>query len=109
MNVRLYILQRGSAALMLPLVLLHLGIIFYASRRGLSAADIFARTRGSLFWGSFYAAFVVAAATHAAIGVRSIAAEWIGLRGAALEVWMWSFGLLLATLGFIAVAAVVLA
>jgi len=108
-NVRLYILQRGSAALMVPLVLLHLGVIFYASARGLSAADIFARTRGSLFWGSFYAAFVVAAATHAAIGVRSIAAEWTSLRGAALEVLMWSFGLLLAALGFIAVAAVVLA
>jgi fumarate reductase subunit C len=108
-NVRLYILQRGSAALMLPLVLLHLGVIFYASRRGLSAADIFARTRGSLFWGSFYAAFVVAAATHAAIGVRSIAAEWTSLRGAALAGVMWSFGVLLAALGFIAVAAVVLA
>jgi fumarate reductase subunit C len=108
-NVRLYLLQRGSAAVMLPLVLLHLGIIFYASRHGLSAADILARTRGSLFWGTVYAAFVVAAATHAAIGVRVIAAEWTGLRGAALEVGMWSFGLLLATLGLIAVAAVVLA
>jgi fumarate reductase subunit C len=108
-NVRLYLLQRGSAAVMLPLVLLHLGVIFYASRRGLSAADILGRTRGSLFWGTFYAAFVVAAATHAAIGVRVIAAEWTGLRGAALEVGMWSFGLLLAALGLVAVAAVVLA
>lgn len=109
MNVRLYLLQRGSAAVLLPLVLLHLGVIFYASRRGLSAADILARTRGSLFWGTFYAAFVIAAATHAAIGVRVIAAEWTGLRGLALEVGMWSFGLLLAALGLIAVAAVVLA
>jgi fumarate reductase subunit C len=108
-NVRLYLLQRGSAAVMLPLVLLHLGVIFYASRRGLSAADILGRTRGSLFWGTFYAAFVVAAATHAAIGMRVIAAEWTGLRGAALEVGMWSFGLLLAALGLVAVAAVVLA
>jgi fumarate reductase subunit C len=108
-NVRLYLLQRGSAAVMLPLVLLHLAVIFYASRRGLSAADILGRTRGSLFWGTFYAAFVVAAATHAAIGMRVIAAEWTGLRGAALEVGMWSFGLLLAALGLVAVAAVVLA
>jgi succinate dehydrogenase subunit C len=108
-NVRLYLLQRGSAAVMLPLVLLHLGVIFYASRRGLSAADILARTRGSLFWGTSYAAFVVAAATHAAIGVRVIAAEWAGWRGGTLEVGMWSFGLLLAALGLIAVAAVVLA
>ena len=109
MNVRLYILQRGSAALMAPLVLVHLGVIFYASRHGVSAADLLARTRGSLFWGSFYATFVVAAATHAAIGVRIIAAEWVGLRGATLELGMWSFGVLLAALGFTAVAAVVLA
>ena len=109
MNVRLYVLQRGSAALMLPLVLLHLAVIFYASSHHLSAADIFARTRGSAFWGTFYAVFVVAAAIHAAIGVRVIAAEWAALRGAALDVVMWSFGLLLAALGLTAVAAVVLA
>jgi fumarate reductase subunit C len=107
-NVRLYLLQRGSAALMAPLVVLHVGVVFYASRRGLSAADIFARTRGSLFWGAFYAAFVVTAATHAAIGLRIIAAEWTGLRGTALEICTWSFGLLLAALGFTAVVAVVL-
>jgi fumarate reductase subunit C len=108
-NVRLYVLQRGSAALMLPLVLLHLAVIFYASSHDLSAADIFARTRGSAFWGTFYAVFVVAAAIHAAIGVRVIAAEWAGLRGAAPALVMWSFGLLLAALGLTAVAAVVLA
>ena len=73
MNVRLYVLQRATAALMAPLLLIHLGVIFYASSHGLSAADILARTRGSLLWGAFYAAFVVAAATHAAIGVRTIA------------------------------------
>ena len=109
MNVRLYVLQRGSAALMTPLVLLHLAVIFYASSHDLSAAEIFARTRGSAFWGTFYAVFVVSAATHAAIGVRVIAGEWVGLRGAALDLVMWSFGLLLAALGLTAVAAVVLA
>jgi fumarate reductase subunit C len=108
-NVRLYVLQRGSAALMAPLVLVHLAVIFYASSHDLSAADIFARTRGSAFWGTFYAVFVVAAAIHAAIGVRVIVAEWVGLRGAAPDLVMWSFGLLLAALGLTAVAAVVLA
>lgn len=108
MNVRLYVLQRASAALMAPLLLLHLAVIFYASSRGLSAADILARTRGSLFWAVFYAAFVVAAATHAAIGVRVIASEWTRWRGGALEALMWACGLLLAGLGLTAVAAVVL-
>jgi fumarate reductase subunit C len=108
-NVRLYVLQRGSAALMMPLVLVHLAVIFYASSHDLSAADIFARTRGSAFWGTFYALFVAAAAIPTAIGVRVIVAEWGGLRGAAPDLVMWSFGLLLAALGLTAVAAVVLA
>ena len=48
MNVRLYVWQRLTAAIMLPLVLLHIAVIFYASRKGMSAADILARTRGSI-------------------------------------------------------------
>ena len=48
MNVRLYVWQRATAALMVPLLLVHLAVIFYATRKGLSAADILARTRGSV-------------------------------------------------------------
>jgi fumarate reductase subunit C len=106
-SVRLYLLQRLSAAVMAPLLLVHLGLIFYASSRGLSAANILQRTQGSMLWGAFYAAFVVAAATHAAIGVRVIAAEWTGLQKSGLEILMWSCGLVLAALGLTAVAAVV--
>ncbi len=108
MNVRLYILQRLSAAIMAPLLLVHLGLIFYASSRGLSAAAILQRTQGSMLWGAFYTAFVLAAATHAAIGVRVILSEWTGLQDAGLQIVMWSSGLLLAALGLTAVAAVVL-
>src|SRR4029450_8670794 len=75
MNVRLYILQRAPALIMAPLVLAHLVIILYAPNRGLSAADILGRTRGSIGWGAFYTLFVLAAATHGAIGVRVIVAE----------------------------------
>jgi fumarate reductase subunit C len=108
MNVRLYILQRTTAALMAPLVLAHLAVIFYATSRGLSAAEILGRTSGSIGWGLFYALFVLAASTHGAIGVRVVAAEWLGLRGGALGALMWAFGLILACLGLRAVAAVVL-
>ena len=108
MNVRLYILQRATAAIMAPLVLAHLAIIFYATSRGLSAAEILGRTRGSIAWGSFYALFVLAAATHGAIGVRAVASEWTRLRGYGLDGLMWGFGLILTALGLRAVAAVVL-
>jgi fumarate reductase subunit C len=107
MNLRLYILQRATAAVMAPLVLAHLVIIYYATSRGLSAADILGRTRGSIGWGMFYALFVVAASTHGAIGVRIVASEWTRLKGWQLDLLMWGFGLLLAALGLRAVMAVV--
>jgi fumarate reductase subunit C len=107
MNVRLYIVQRGTAALMVPLIAVHIAVIFYAMSNGLSAAEILGRTRGSIAWGLYYGLFVLAAAAHAAIGVRSVLAEWTGARDNALGVIMWGFGLLLAGLGLRAVAAVV--
>ena len=108
MNVRLYIWQRATAAVMVPLVLGHLVVIFYATRAGLSAADILARTRGSIVWTLFYAVFVAAVSIHAAIGVRNVLREWSPLterRGGQVAL---GFGLLLAALGARAVAAVVL-
>jgi fumarate reductase subunit C len=108
MNVRLYVLQRATALIMAPLVLAHLVIIFYATSRGMSAAEILGRTRGSVGWGLFYALFVLAAATHGAIGLRAVASEWTRLKGEQLDLLMWAFGLMLAVLGLRAVAAVVL-
>ena len=34
MNVRLYVWQRVTAALMVPLVIVHVAVIFYATRKG---------------------------------------------------------------------------
>ena len=108
MSVRLYFWQRGSALVMAPLVLAHLALIFYAARKGLTGAEILARTRGSVAWAMFYGAFVIAAAIHASIGLRQIAREWTGLRGAALDSAAWFAGVMLAGLGLRAVYAVVL-
>lgn len=108
MNVRLYLLQRGTALLMAPMVIGHVVLIFYATRKGLTAADVLGRTRGSVGWGLFYALFVLAASVHGAIGVRTVAREWAGLEGRALDIVMWGVGLLLAALGLRAVYAVVL-
>jgi len=108
MTVRLYVWQRAMAALMVPLVLGHIAVIFYATRQGLSAADILSRTHDSLAWATFYGAFVAAACVHAGIGVRNVLAEWSPLteRGAGFA--GVAFGLLLAALGFHAVVALVL-
>jgi fumarate reductase subunit C len=107
-NVALYVWQRGTAALMAPMIAVHLAIIFYATRHGLTAADILARTRGNIGWGLFYALFVVAASIHAAIGVRTVLAEWtpLGDRGAGIVASI--AGVSLFGLGLLAVAAVTL-
>jgi len=108
MNVRLYVWQRGTAVLMVPLVAMHLAVIFYATRQGFSAADILSRTRGSIAWGAYYGLFVAAVSIHAAIGVRNVLAEWSPLTDRRAGQLAVAFGLLLAALGFRAVAAVVL-
>jgi fumarate reductase subunit C len=108
MNVRLYILQRATAVLMVPLILAHIALIFYATRRGLSAADILGRTRGSVAWGTYYGLFVLAAAIHAGIGVRTVAIEWGRLSPQSADALMWAVGLVLLMLGLRAVVAVVM-
>jgi fumarate reductase subunit C len=107
MTVRLYVWQRLTAALMAPLVVGHLIVIFYATSAGLSAADILGRTRGSVAWALYYGAFVILSAIHGAIGVRAVAGEWTSLRDRRLDALMWCFGVLLLLLGLRAVAAVV--
>ena len=108
MNVRLYLWQRATAALMVPLVLVHIAVIFYASRNGMTAADILSRTHGSIVWASYYGLFVAAASIHAAIGVRNVLTEWSPLADRRAGLFSLLFGLLLAALGARAVFAVVL-
>jgi succinate dehydrogenase subunit C len=107
-NVRLYFWQRLTAAILAPLVLVHLAVIFYATQKGLSATDILARTRGSIAWAAFYGLFVVAASVHAPIGLRAVLTEWTPLNGRASGIVAVVFGVCIAILGLRAVAAVVL-
>ncbi len=108
MTLRLYLLQRVTAAVMVPLIIGHLTVIFYATSNGLSAAEILGRTRGSIGWALFYGLFVILASVHGAIGVRGVLREWTKLAPGALDAVMWAFGLLLAVLGARAVVAMVL-
>jgi len=108
LEMRLYLAQRISAAIIAPLVLIHLGMMIYAIQGGLDAAEILARTRGSFWWAANYGLFVVAVAVHAAIGLRNVLREWFALRGLMLATLAWvSFALLLIS-GLRAVGAVVL-
>lgn len=102
----LWVAQRASAAVLALCVLVHLVTIIFAVQGGLSAAEILARTRGSVVGLVFYASFVIAAAVHAPIGLRSTLGEWLGWRGASRDVVLVLFALGLAVLGLRAVAGV---
>ena len=105
-ETRLWIAQRASAAVLALCVVVHLIVIVYAMRGGLSAAEILGRTRGNVGWLAFYIVFVLAAAVHAPIGLRTVCMEWLGWRGRSLGLAVHLFALLLAVLGLRAVWAV---
>ncbi len=80
LDVRLYLLQRLSALVMAPLVIGHIAVMIVAVQGGLTTAEILSRTQGSVWWMLFYGLFVVAVSVHAAIGLRVVAYEWLGLK-----------------------------
>ena len=99
LETRLWLIQRVSALVLAGCVIVHLITIIYAVRSGLSAATILGRLRGSLAWMTFYGIFVVAVALHVPIGLRAIAAEWLGMRGRFLNPATFFVGALLLALG----------
>ena len=98
--------QRASAAVLALCVAVHLVTIVYATRGGLTAAEIFERTRGSAGWFAFYALFVVAATVHAPIGLRAVLGEWLGWRGWSRDAFLLAFALVVAWMGMRAVLTV---
>ena len=103
----LFVVQRLTAMVLAPLVLVHLGLILYAVEGGLTAHEILGRTRGSLVWGGFYGLFVLAAAIHGPIGLRNILREWTPIKPVAVDLLALGAGLLLLALGMRAVIAVI--
>lgn len=102
----MFILQRASALVMGPFVIVHLGLIIYAMRGGLSAGEILSRTQGEIGWMAFYVLFVIAAAIHAPIGLRNVLAEMAGLRGRGVDIALGLFAIFLLVAGLRAVYAV---
>lgn len=89
-----------------PLVIIHLLVIIYASRNGLTAAEILNRTQGSAVWFGFYLLFVLAVTVHAPIGVRNILNEWTGFSVRSVNVVCVVLALLMLMTGLRAVLAV---
>ncbi|OAE53475.1 succinate dehydrogenase [Achromobacter xylosoxidans] len=106
MEARLFALQRLTAMVMAPFVLVHVGVVIYAVRGGLTAGEILSRTEGNWLWIVFYGLFVVSVSVHVPIGLRNILIEWLKLGRPAASVVGLAFGAALLVLGMRAVAAV---
>ncbi|CAB3762405.1 succinate dehydrogenase [Paraburkholderia solisilvae] len=97
--------QRMSATVLALCVSVHLVTMIVVAHGGLSAGAILARLHGNAVWGVFYAVFVLAAAAHVPVGLRRIAEEWLGWRGASVFALSVLIGLMLAIAGLRAVFA----
>ena len=106
-QVRLWYWQRMSAAVLAACTLIHLGIIIYAVRGGLSAAQILGRTQGSIAFGLFYASFVLACAVHVPIGLARMMQETLDWSDRLVWTVASLFGALLLVTGLVAVYGVV--
>jgi fumarate reductase subunit C len=106
-QAKLWFWQRVSAGALGAFVVVHLALIVYAMRGGLSAGEILARTRGSTAFAAFYGSFVLACVVHVPIGLAAIAREWLGWRERTANVAALVFALVIAVMGLRAVYAVV--
>jgi len=75
MQAKLWYAQRISAMGLGLCVSIHLVIIFYAIRGGLTAEEILGRTQGNIAFAIFYEIFVLACFVHAPIGLANILEE----------------------------------
>jgi fumarate reductase subunit C len=105
LQAKLWYAQRISAMVLGICVAIHLLIIFYAIRGGLSAQEILGRTQGNIGFAIFYEIFVIACFVHAPIGVANILQETVPKSGMVRPVSI-SLALLILVLGTVAVFGV---
>jgi fumarate reductase subunit C len=109
MTATSYALQRLSAAVLAPLVLIHIIGMIIAIQGGISAEEILGRTQGSWLWGGFYGLFVIAAGIHISVGLNNILSEWTSMSRGLVAGIAHGYATLAIVLGFRAVYAVVFA
>jgi len=105
LQAKLWYAQRISAMVLGICVAIHLLIIFYAIRGGLSAQEILGRTQGNVLFAIFYEVFVLACFVHAPIGLANILQETFPKAGIARPL-SWILALMILILGTTAVVGV---
>ena len=105
LQAKLWYAQRISAMVLGICVAVHLVIIFYAIRGGVTAQEILGRTQGNMLFAIFYEIFVLACFVHAPIGISNILQETFPKSGLARPL-SWILALLILILGTTAVVGV---
>ena len=105
LQARLWYAQRISAMVLGLCVAIHLFIMFYAIRGGLTAGEILGRTQGNWLFAIFYEVFVLACLVHAPIGLANILRENFP-RSNGLSALPWVLAILIMVLGTTAVIGV---
>lgn len=105
LQAKLWYAQRISAMVLGLCVAIHLFIMFYAIRGGLTAGEILGRTQGNWLFATFYEVFVLACFVHAPIGLANILRENFP-RSSAVSVLPWALAVLILVLGTTAVIGV---
>ena len=105
LQAKLWYAQRISAMVLGICVAIHLLIIFYAIRGGLSAQEILGRTQGNILFAIFYEVFVLACFVHAPIGLANILQETFPKTEIARPL-SWILALMILILGTTAVVGV---
>lgn len=105
-QARLWYLQRLSAMVLAVCVVIHLLVILWAVRGGLTGSEVLGRTRGNWGFAAFYATFVLACAVHVPVGLARIGEEWAGWSSTSALRAAWAVAALIAVLGLRAVYAV---
>jgi fumarate reductase subunit C len=105
LQARLWYAQRISAMVLGLCVAIHLFIMFYAIRGGLTAGEILGRTQGNWLFAIFYEVFVLACLVHAPIGLANILRENFP-RSPGVSVLPWALAALILVLGTAAVIGV---
>ena len=102
LQAKLWYAQRISAMVLGICVAVHLVIIFYAIRGGITAQEILGRTQGNVLFALFYEIFVIACFVHAPIGMANILQETFPKSGIAKPVAS-TLGIFILVLGSTAV------
>ena len=105
LQAKLWYAQRISAMVLGLCVAIHLFIMFYAIRGGLTAGEILGRTQGNWLFAIFYEVFVLACFVHAPIGLANILRENFP-RSPGVGVLPWILATLILVLGTTAVIGV---